>query len=222
MDHLHKNHIIHRDLAARNILIHSLISPSSSPTNVTNTVRVIPKISDFGLAVVRKKRNVQVPIRWSAPEVLINPRTTEEKSDVWSFGVLLFEICHGCRVAPYVELRSNREVKQAVLNGTHQLIFPNRISPHLVSMAKSCFALSPSLRPSFTQLFESLEEQGNSTSTNETYPLRQDVGGFVEDVQPEDLIYERAEADMDDTNDQNYSKLRETETEKEATLRNVE
>lgn len=79
MAYLEKIHITHRDLAARNILI-------------TTNKRL--KISDFGLSkkgpyVIHS--NKPLPIRWMAIEALENIRC-DSKSDVWSFGVVLWEI----------------------------------------------------------------------------------------------------------------------------------
>ena len=94
MDFLVKNHIYHGDLAARNILL---------------TDCLVAKISDFGLSrrlyedvtepqpLIKAKADtgpdsVQLPMRWLAIEVLLHHEITLEKSDVWSFGVLTWEL----------------------------------------------------------------------------------------------------------------------------------
>ena len=79
-----KPRIVHRDLAARNILL---------DTNLH------AKISDFGLARQLPAGqehygpdiNFTLPLRWSAPEV-VTQKVFSIKSDVWSFGIVLFEI----------------------------------------------------------------------------------------------------------------------------------
>eukprot|EP01099_Mayorella_cantabrigiensis_P002960 TRINITY_DN232_c0_g8_i2.p1 TRINITY_DN232_c0_g8~~TRINITY_DN232_c0_g8_i2.p1 ORF type:complete len:331 (-),score=56.66 TRINITY_DN232_c0_g8_i2:54-1046(-) len=194
MDHLHKNKITHRDLAARNVLIQSI---SGSP------VRVVPKISDFGLSAARKGDR-KIPVRWSAPEVLLDARNAEPKSDVWSFGLVLFEISWNCRTIPYANLRSHQEVRLAVLRGKQQLVFPVHIPPHYVSLAKSCFALTPSLRPSFSQLYEGLAQQERLINQNnfEAFEsssreiLRQEGGVLMEEgIDPDDLIYSQQETE---------------------------
>jgi len=81
MLHLHKHNIVHRDLAARNILL---------------TASGDPKISDFGMSRVVEKNEGRTkatigPIRWMAPESLAN-RTYSKKSDVWTFGIVVYEI----------------------------------------------------------------------------------------------------------------------------------
>ena len=94
MEYLAKKHIHHGDLATRNILL---------------TDSLVAKISDFGLSrrfyeevtepqpiLKLKKESDQVPIelpmRWLALEVLLHHEITPEKSDVWSFGVMTWEI----------------------------------------------------------------------------------------------------------------------------------
>jgi len=103
MIYLHDKNIIHRDLAARNILV-----------DKANKV----KISDFGMSSFLQAadehyaiKGGNIPIRWSAPEVLKLRRYTP-KSDVWSFGVVCWEILtFGNK--PYLRL-TNEEVSSQV------------------------------------------------------------------------------------------------------------
>ena len=83
MEYLHSMKCIHRDLAARNVLV---------------AKDYIVKIADFGLArdvhkndYYRKMGDGCLPVKWMAPEALFQ-RTYTTRSDVWSFGVLLWEI----------------------------------------------------------------------------------------------------------------------------------
>eukprot|EP01099_Mayorella_cantabrigiensis_P001020 TRINITY_DN1422_c0_g2_i1.p1 TRINITY_DN1422_c0_g2~~TRINITY_DN1422_c0_g2_i1.p1 ORF type:complete len:300 (-),score=64.90 TRINITY_DN1422_c0_g2_i1:138-1037(-) len=99
-------------------------------------------------------------------QVLIDSRNATQKSDVWSFGVVLFEISVFCTLLPFPNIRTNKEVRTAVLSGFH-LSFPNSLSPRFVSLAKACFAMVPSLRPSFVQLFEGLVQLENLMLTNQ-------------------------------------------------------
>jgi serine/threonine protein kinase len=82
MYHLHKHNIVHRDLAARNILL---------------TSGGDPKISDFGLSRILEqvdegKTKCKIgPVCWMAPES-IGQQVYSKKSDVWMFGILVYEI----------------------------------------------------------------------------------------------------------------------------------
>lgn len=95
MSYLEARHFIHRDLAARNCLV--------SEHNIV-------KIADFGLARFMKEdtytahAGAKFPIKWTAPEGLAF-NTFSSKSDVWAFGVLLWEIAtYGMAPYPGVEL----------------------------------------------------------------------------------------------------------------------
>ena len=84
MGFLEQNKIVHGDLAARNILL--------------TRDRTIAKVSDFGLSSYLyssveelSEASSGMPVRWMAPEVITRRQITN-KSDVWSFGVLMWEI----------------------------------------------------------------------------------------------------------------------------------
>jgi len=83
MAHLHSKECIHRDLAARNCLISKY---------------GVVKIADFGLSKLINEVNgdfggkQQIPVRWMAPESLQRNPSFTDKSDVWAYGVLLYEI----------------------------------------------------------------------------------------------------------------------------------
>lgn len=90
MSYLEEKGIVHRDLAASNVLI--------SKDNVA-------KVSDFGLAkkIMDDSRNgVRIRIKWTAPEA-IRDRLYSNKSDMWSFGILLWEMFSYGRV-PYPKI----------------------------------------------------------------------------------------------------------------------
>ena len=103
MQYLASKRFVHRDLAARNILIAS-----------NYTIR----IADFGMAreIINNRdyyssSGGNIPVRWTAPEALFH-QMYSEKSDVWSFGMTMFEIW-SLGLSPWYNL-SNEEVVQAL------------------------------------------------------------------------------------------------------------
>jgi len=152
MDHLHNNQIVHRDLAARNILISQIIKDESGGY-VNGVKEVVPKICDFGLA--SSARSV-IPVRWSAPEVLESPTLASQPADVWSFGVVLYEILTHCQEIPYPTISKNSDVLNFVLSGgTLELDRPTG-DDLLPTLMKSCFIRRPTLRPKFSDLYREL------------------------------------------------------------------
>jgi len=164
MDHLHQNSIVHKDLAARNVLIQLMAQDDQSKAEMTK-LRVIPKISDFGLATTSKKKRM-VPVRWSPPEVLDDSRNSTPKSDVWSFGVVLFELSVACHLPPYPELRTQIKVREYVMDG-NKLKFPSNCPVEFVSVADACLSYNMTWRPSFTQINLQLSEMERAAMESE-------------------------------------------------------
>ncbi|CAJ0930063.1 unnamed protein product, partial [Mesorhabditis belari] len=107
IEYIHSQGIIHRDLAARNCLVDS--------------VRNLVKISDFGMSIrgseyelPKAKNAVRLPLRWMAPECILEFRYTQ-KTDVWSFGLIVYEIYTEGR-QPY-EGKKNDQVRELLMTG---------------------------------------------------------------------------------------------------------
>ncbi|CAH8845913.1 unnamed protein product [Trichobilharzia szidati] len=148
MHYLSELHIIHRDLAARNCLVNS-----------TLTV----KIADFGLArrgnneeYYRKIGQARLPVRWMAPESLSSAYFTS-KSDVWSYGVVLWEIATFASL-PYPGL-SHEEVMNYVINGGHLNLpdCPSKFPAVLLTLMNMCWEMEAAKRPTFNEILSNLK-----------------------------------------------------------------
>ncbi|KAL1491180.1 hypothetical protein ABEB36_011819 [Hypothenemus hampei] len=132
---------VHRDLACRNCLV--------------NAQRVV-KIGDFGMSRPMNDyqytltRKGMLPVRWMAPESL-NSGVFTTASDVWSYGVVLYEICtFGCY--PWFG-KQNTEVVELVKAGAC-LDVPKGAKPQLEGLMKSCWARDPTNRPPASSIVE--------------------------------------------------------------------
>ncbi|XP_060872742.1 serine/threonine-protein kinase pakF-like isoform X2 [Metopolophium dirhodum] len=138
--YLKNMHLVHRDLAARNCLV-----SSSDPKE-----QVI-KIGDFGLArkmyahCYRKEGEALLPVRWMSPESLVDGVYTSQ-SDVWAFGVLLWEIMSQGH-QPYPGL-SNINAMYYVQHGG-RLEKPINCPKALYNLMKKCWHIQPEKRPTF-------------------------------------------------------------------------
>ncbi|XP_063217716.1 insulin receptor-like [Bacillus rossius redtenbacheri] len=148
MAYLEANKFVHRDLAARNCM-------------VTDDLTV--KIGDFGMTrdiyendYYRKESKGLVPVRWMAPESLGDGVFTS-KSDVWSYGVVLWEIITLAE-QPYQGL-SNEEVLQFVVAGGC-LDHPAGCPGFLRHLMACCWRRSPNHRPTFLQVLDCFESGG--------------------------------------------------------------
>uniref|UniRef100_A0A673ZA77 Tyrosine-protein kinase n=1 Tax=Salmo trutta TaxID=8032 RepID=A0A673ZA77_SALTR len=140
MEYLESKKCIHRDLAARNCL-------------VGEQSRV--KISDFGMS--REQQDgvysaagglKQIPVKWTAPEALNYGRYSTE-SDVWSFGVLLWET-FSRGVTPYTSM-SNQQTRDEVEKG-YRMLAPNSCPPDVYAIMCRCWQYDTRNRPSFSKL----------------------------------------------------------------------
>lgn len=145
MEYLASKKCIHRDLAARNVLV------------VENNVM---KIADFGLArdlhnidYYKKKSDGRLPVKWMAPEALFD-RVYTTQSDVWSYGILLWEIMTlGGTPYPSVPI----EKLFQLLRDGHRMEKPQGCSLEVYVIMRECWNQSPYQRPTFTELVEDLD-----------------------------------------------------------------
>jgi len=141
MAFLESRHVVHRDLAARNVL---LADDGQA------------KVADFGLASSDGAtiESGKLPIKWTAPEALRQAQFSN-KSDMWSFGILLWEIYSFGRV-PYPRIPLGDVVKH-VENG-YQMEAPEGCPAQVFTIMKDAWNLSPEKRPSFVSARDSLEK----------------------------------------------------------------
>lgn len=145
MEYLASKKCIHRDLAARNVLV------------VENKVL---KIADFGLArdlhnidYYKKKSDGRLPVKWMAPEALFD-RVYTAQSDVWSYGILLWEIMTlGGTPYPSVPI----EKLFQLLRSGYRMGKPPSCSLEVYTIMTNCWKQSPYQRPTFTEIVEDLD-----------------------------------------------------------------
>ncbi|KAM7008784.1 KIT proto-oncogene, receptor tyrosine kinase b isoform 1-T1 [Tautogolabrus adspersus] len=146
MEYITSKNCIHRDLAARNILL---------------THGRVAKICDFGLArdittdasyVLRG--NARLPVKWMSPESIFDCVYTYE-SDVWSYGILLWEI-FSLGNSPYPGMQVGSAFYRMIQEG-HRMNRPDFAPVEMYDMMLSCWNHDPLKRPSFRKLVERTE-----------------------------------------------------------------
>nr|KAF6366201.1 FER tyrosine kinase [Pipistrellus kuhlii] len=143
MAYLESKNCIHRDLAARNCLV--------SENNIL-------KISDFGMSrqeeggVYSSSGLKQIPIKWTAPEALNYGRYSSE-SDVWSFGILLWET-FSFGVCPYPGM-TNQQAREQVERG-YRMSAPQNCPEEIFKIMVRCWDYKPENRPRFSDLQKEL------------------------------------------------------------------
>ena len=144
MAYLFSQRIIHGDLATRNCL-------------VSSDCRV--KIADLGIghdlyaADYYDSGSQLLPVRWMPPELLTQLEDGPSfslYSDIWSFGVLCWEVFSFAR-QPF-ENWDNREVLERVPRGEILTLPPQDCPPHMRGVMQECWQLEPEARPHFSQL----------------------------------------------------------------------
>eukprot|EP01117_Protostelium_nocturnum_P005639 TRINITY_DN2038_c0_g1_i1.p1 TRINITY_DN2038_c0_g1~~TRINITY_DN2038_c0_g1_i1.p1 ORF type:complete len:1760 (-),score=518.87 TRINITY_DN2038_c0_g1_i1:119-5398(-) len=187
MLHLHLEKVIHRDMAARNVLLNRFLEP---------------KVSDFGLS--RETQSIESgattattvgPLKWMSPEAILK-REYSNKSDVWSFGVVIWEILTVSD--PFPEC-SAVEAAILVSHQRQHLPIPTNAPPKLAQLMSDCWKFLPEERPDFSQICATLDPSSHRISLA---PFDREASYQNSDFVP------RGESS-------NYSNLNPTEAERE-------
>ncbi|XP_020611511.1 fibroblast growth factor receptor 2-like isoform X2 [Orbicella faveolata] len=147
MAHLAGMKVVHRDLAARNVLIDE---------------NKVCKVADFGFArdiyvedhYTRKTQGGRFPIKWMAIESLLDGVSTS-KSDVWSFGIVLWEIVT-LGASPYPGMNSQEVIN--FLQDSYRMDKPKHCSEELYVLMLDCWQVAPQRRPTFPELSQHLSK----------------------------------------------------------------
>ncbi|XP_063689636.1 mast/stem cell growth factor receptor Kit-like isoform X2 [Bolinopsis microptera] len=155
MDYVGRNQIVHRDLAARNVVVSG------------DGGDYVLKITDFGLAreisddgFYERVEGKEIPIKWTAPESLRGNIYTS-KSDVWSYGITLWEICT-LGGEPYAGY-NNAETMENVRTG-YRLQKPPSCNIELYELMTRCWLESPEERPTFAHILTQLTSYSQKPS----------------------------------------------------------
>uniref|UniRef100_A0A4W5L9H9 receptor protein-tyrosine kinase n=1 Tax=Hucho hucho TaxID=62062 RepID=A0A4W5L9H9_9TELE len=182
LDFLAAKNCIHRDVAARNVLL---------------TDRRVAKICDFGLArdimndsnyVV--KGNARLPVKWMAPESIFDCLYTVQ-SDVWSYGILLWEI-FSLGKSPYPSILVDTKFYKMIESG-YQMSRPDFAPPEMYTIMKMCWNLEPIERPTFSKISQLIERVLGEQ------PERPDQQ--YQNIQQQDMVIEELEPCDDDDDD---------------------
>ncbi|XP_067030254.1 fibroblast growth factor receptor-like isoform X2 [Acropora muricata] len=153
MSYLCLRKVVHRDLAARNVLVGE---------------RKTCKITDFGMArdvqeenIYERKTKGRLPVKWTAYESLLYGQYTT-KSDVWSYGVVLYEIST-IGGSPYPRMEG-RKIANLLQQG-YRMQKPEHVDNDLYQIMMNCWQSEPEARPSFSDLTQQLERMVNQRKT---------------------------------------------------------
>ncbi|KAI3977016.1 hypothetical protein MKX01_008874 [Papaver californicum] len=135
--------IVHRDLKSPNLLVDK---------------NWVVKVCDFGLSRIKhntflSSRSTAGTAEWMAPEVLRN-EPSDEKCDVYSFGVILWELC--TMQQPWGGMNP-MQVVGAVGFQHRRLDVPGDMDPVVADIIQKCWQTDPKLRPSFAEIMAALK-----------------------------------------------------------------
>ena len=193
MVHLHSNEVIHRDLALRNVLwstrgfwdgslqycfkvsdfgMSRVVEHSSSVYNEELSEMFSQTQHQTQSRLYTCRGTEGVPVRWMPPECLEQLAQGKvrysKEADVWSFGVVLWEMF--CGELPYYKVRTNEQVIEQVVEHNKRLERPEYCSEEVWAVAEECFQ-EANKRPHFWKLRHTLYEIWEATERREEIPI---------------------------------------------------
>ncbi|XP_061116491.1 tyrosine-protein kinase ABL1-like [Conger conger] len=154
MEYLERKNFIHRDLAARNCLVGE---------------NHLVKVADFGLSrlmtgdTYTAHAGAKFPIKWTAPESLAYNKFSI-KSDVWAFGVLLWEIAtYGMSPYPGIDLSQVYDL----LEKEYRMDRPEGCPEEVYELMRACWKWTPAERPSFAEIHQAFETMFQESSISD-------------------------------------------------------
>ncbi|XP_057427265.1 serine/threonine-protein kinase STY46-like [Lotus japonicus] len=164
MNYLHQHNIIHRDLKGANLLMDE---------------NGVVKVADFGVARVKAQSGVMTAetgtYRWMAPEV-IEHKPYDHKADVFSFGVVLWELLTG--KLPYEYLTPLQAAIGVVQKGLRPTI-PKNTHPKFVELLERSWQQDSTLRPDFSEIIDILQKLAKEVGDDGEDRRRDKSGGFL-------------------------------------------
>ncbi|KAI3456665.1 hypothetical protein Pfo_013328 [Paulownia fortunei] len=156
MEYLHSKNIVHFDLKCDNLLV-----------NLKDPSRPICKVGDFGLSKIKRNTLVSGGVRgtlpWMAPELLNgSSNKVSEKVDVFSFGIVLWEILTG--EEPYANMHYGAIIG-GIVNNTLRPTIPSYCDPEWRRLMEQCWAPNPAIRPCFTEIASRLRVMSTTAQT---------------------------------------------------------
>ncbi|XP_011095730.1 uncharacterized protein LOC105175099 [Sesamum indicum] len=156
MEYLHSKNIVHFDLKCDNLLV-----------NLKDPSRPICKVGDFGLSKIKRNTLVSGGVRgtlpWMAPELLNgSSNKVSEKVDVFSFGIVLWEILTG--EEPYANMHYGAIIG-GIVNNTLRPTIPSYCDTEWRRLMEQCWAPNPAMRPCFTEIASRLRVMSSSAQT---------------------------------------------------------
>jgi len=206
MEYLASKKFIHRDLAARNVLLADY--------------HVI-KICDFGMArdvyndpdyVMRGE--ARLPLKWMSPESIFD-RVYSQKSDVWSFGVLLWEI-FSLGETPYPGVKMDDDFCSKLKRGV-RMSKPEYSTEEIYNMMLSCWADSAEKRPTFSTLFSVIGDILQQSAGQEYLDMKEVFNEEVSELSrfeallPSEVFETSAQVSSDETDYTDAIKIQNSE-----------